>query len=73
MPLTQQTARRPLFDDPGEDTGKFYVGILGNSRIRAVANYGKAGFEVSWQLVPVSMGGAVSKQLDLALERATKG
>lgn len=86
MPLIQMISRYLWFDGPGEDAAKFDVGILGNSRIRAVAHYGKAGFEVSWQIVPARMGGDAPhrertmttrlrlKNLHLAaLERAANG
>ena len=33
------------------------IGVVGNSRIRAVTHYGKAGFEVSWQVTPAATGG----------------
>ena len=52
MPLIEMISRYLWFDRPAEDATRFDVGILGNSRIRAVAHYGKAGFAVSWQIVP---------------------
>lgn len=61
MPLIQKIARYLWFDVPVEDTATYDVGILGNSRVRAVARYGKTGFEVSWQIVPASVNGDVAR------------
>ena len=86
MPLIEMISRYLWFDGPAEDAAKFDVGILGNSRIRAVAQYGKTGFQVSWQIVPARPDGDAPhrersmttrlrlKNLHLAaLERAANG
>ncbi len=57
MPLTLlKIARYLWFDAQAEDAAKYDVGIVGNSRIRAVARYGNAGFELSWQIDPAGTG-----------------
>ena len=62
MPLTQLIARCLWFEHRGEDAARFDVGILGDSRVRAVAHYGKSGFEVSWQIVPAGVNGDAPKR-----------
>lgn len=52
MPLIQKIASFLWLHDRGKVAATYSVGTLRNSRIRAVAHYGKAGFEVSWQVVP---------------------
>ena len=66
-------ARYLGFDDQAEDDPMYDVGILGNSRVRAVAHYGNAGFEVSWQIVPADMNDDAAQRDLAALERAAKG
>lgn len=56
MPLILRIASFLRHRDPAPDAASYCVGLVGNSRIRAVANYGKTGFEVSWQVVPARTG-----------------
>jgi predicted 3-demethylubiquinone-9 3-methyltransferase (glyoxalase superfamily) len=57
MPLILLKIARRLWPDArAENAAKYDVGIVGSSRIRAVARYGKSGFEVSWQIDPAGAG-----------------
>lgn len=61
MPLIQKIASYLWVHKRGKVAPTYCVGMLGNSHIRAVAHYGKTGFEVSWQIVPAGRGdGAAS-------------
>lgn len=53
-----------LFRDRPPATGgtAWCIGVVGNSRIRAVTHYGKAGFEVSWQVIPAEAGGGAAQE-----------
>lgn len=63
MPLILLKIARSLwFDAEVVDAATYDVGIVGNSRIRAVARYGKAGFEVSWQIDPARTGGEAAQR-----------
>ena len=83
MPLILLKIARCLwFDAQTEGAAKYDVGIVGNSRIRAVARYGTAGFEVSWQIDPAGRGSDAATQRDRvmtghqnlsAIERAARG
>lgn len=72
MPLILRIASYLRRRGPTQGAATYCVGLVGNSRIRAVPNYGKTGFEVSWQVVPARTGStrAQSDRLATALERA---
>jgi hypothetical protein len=79
MPLILlKIARCLCLNAQTEDAAKYDVGIVGNSRIRAVARYGTAGFEVSWQIDPAGEAAQwdrvmTARQDHSALERAVLG
>ena len=80
MPLIQKIASFLWVRNKGKVAPTFSIGTLRNSHIRAVAHYGKSGFEVSWQVVPAGLGGNAAsarpplRKLDhAALERAVRG
>jgi hypothetical protein len=63
-PILLKIARCLWFDAQTEDAAIYDVGIVGNSRIRAVARYGTAGFEVSWQIDLAGTGSEAATQRD---------
>ena len=46
MPITHRIAPCLWFDSEAEEAAQYYTGIFPNSRIKAVARYGSAGFEI---------------------------
>lgn len=52
MPLTLLITSILGLKERPKGAAAYCVGIVGNSRIRAVPHYGETGFEVLWQVVP---------------------